>query len=372
MRNIFARKSAPPQIIHDEQPRPNFGLGLMGGGSWGAFTAGVLEELVPVLETIGQITAISGTSAGAVNGVLLTSGLNDGGAHEGVRRVNEIWDRLKQSGAILDLTRGFADCLPRWMIPTDERWPNYPKACFNMAACVQALNPLMTTGATQMISGMVKDIVPNWKSAQTGRVVFSANTVRRHNLTGEEEHIILSGKNLTPNGVGASANLRELGTHQILDHRNPFTFLKELSYTYLDGGYEQNPPLQPLLDARPTDIFMIILHDHQSEDNQPRYGKKLYHDEIHRDVASLALDDSNLMRIHAIEIEMSGGEINGWRLNDTSKFNTSPEFIDALHEAGRAAAKKWLTHNLPYLGVESTYRPHSHAVQQLIAAGFNY
>jgi NTE family protein len=48
-------------------------LALQGGGSFGAFTWGVLERLLDEDDIL--FDAVSGASAGAVNGVLLASGL---------------------------------------------------------------------------------------------------------------------------------------------------------------------------------------------------------------------------------------------------------------------------------------------------------
>jgi len=50
-------------------------LALQGGGSFGAFTWGVLERL---LDDGVPLDVVSGTSAGALNAVLLASGLAEG------------------------------------------------------------------------------------------------------------------------------------------------------------------------------------------------------------------------------------------------------------------------------------------------------
>lgn len=374
MRKAFHRTSSTepyfpiPYHAVDTDQQPSFALGLMGGGSWGAFTAGVLHVLVPVLETIGRIKTISGTSAGALNAVLLAGGINDSGANEGVRRVNDLWRRIQNGGALTADAHYFYD----WMLPPKDRWPNLPQSAFSVMALAQVFNPLASTGTTHMISALVDKLTPDWKSVQSGRVSVHINTIREHIRTKHQEHIILTGKDITPHGVGASAALSELGFHQILDKADPIERLKELQYHYFDGGYIENPPLEPLRTADVTDLIVIKTHDHNQKDAPPQRGAKLYHEEIHTDVAGLALDDANRLNIHAIEIEMADGEIHGWNLNDTSKLNTSPQFITALHEAGQKAAHKWLAKNFGSLGNESSYRPHSSAVAKLVASGFNY
>ena len=61
-------------------------LALQGGGAHGAFTWGVLDELLA--HGAHPVRAISGTSAGALNAAVLAHGWLDGGA-DGVRAVRE-------------------------------------------------------------------------------------------------------------------------------------------------------------------------------------------------------------------------------------------------------------------------------------------
>ena len=65
-------------------------LALQGGGAHGAFTWGVLDRL---LEEDGiEIAAISGTSAGALNGAALKAGLLAGGRAAARKRLARLWD----------------------------------------------------------------------------------------------------------------------------------------------------------------------------------------------------------------------------------------------------------------------------------------
>ncbi len=58
-------------------------LALQGGGAHGAFTWGVLERILD--EEDLEVAAISGTSAGAMNGAAFKAGWAKGG-REGARR----------------------------------------------------------------------------------------------------------------------------------------------------------------------------------------------------------------------------------------------------------------------------------------------
>jgi len=63
-------------------------LALQGGGSFGAFTWGVLDRL---LEDGAEFDAISGASAGSMNAVLLASGLQTGGPDGARAALDGFW-----------------------------------------------------------------------------------------------------------------------------------------------------------------------------------------------------------------------------------------------------------------------------------------
>ncbi|MEL6701135.1 MAG: patatin-like phospholipase family protein, partial [Pseudomonadota bacterium] len=69
-------------------------LALQGGGAHGAFTWGVLDRLLDAPEI--EVAAISGTSAGALNGAAFKAGLVSGG-REGARdNLDWLWQQVMQ------------------------------------------------------------------------------------------------------------------------------------------------------------------------------------------------------------------------------------------------------------------------------------
>lgn len=103
-------KSATPQV----------GLVLVGGGAKGAYQAGALKYIAE--ETAIEPEIIAGTSIGALNGAVLA-------AHppfdRGVRRLNELWDRLgyeqilrPNTGTVLRTLSYAAQTL----VPTFQKW----------------------------------------------------------------------------------------------------------------------------------------------------------------------------------------------------------------------------------------------------------
>jgi NTE family protein len=84
-------------------------LALQGGGAHGAFTWGVLDRLLQEKDI--EIAAISGTSAGALNGAALKAGLAQGGAQGARVLLDRIWHQV---GSVHDLrlTGWIAQALP--------------------------------------------------------------------------------------------------------------------------------------------------------------------------------------------------------------------------------------------------------------------
>ena len=71
---------------------PPLALALQGGGAHGAFTWGVLDGLLEA--TDWPIAAISGTSAGALNGAALAHGMLQGGRAGARAALERLWTTI--------------------------------------------------------------------------------------------------------------------------------------------------------------------------------------------------------------------------------------------------------------------------------------
>src|SRR5271165_548762 len=80
-------------------PPGELSLALQGGGSFGAFTWGVLDRLLE--EPSISFDAISGASAGSVNAVVMASGMIEGGPDGARTRLSQFWGRIGLSSAFL-------------------------------------------------------------------------------------------------------------------------------------------------------------------------------------------------------------------------------------------------------------------------------
>src|SRR5271170_2908518 len=84
-------------------------LALQGGGAHGAFTWGVLEQVLS--DDRLAIEGISGTSAGAINAVMLADGLTRGGRDEAQKRLADFWRASSTSGSLPALQRAVMERL---------------------------------------------------------------------------------------------------------------------------------------------------------------------------------------------------------------------------------------------------------------------
>ena len=78
-------------------------LALQGGGSHGAFTWGVLDRLLE--EPWLRIDGISGTSAGAMNGTVLTAGFAADGPEGARSALDAFWKRVSHSARFSPIRR---------------------------------------------------------------------------------------------------------------------------------------------------------------------------------------------------------------------------------------------------------------------------
>src|SRR5277367_3735034 len=97
-----ASKTAAP-------PAKRINLALQGGGAHGAFTWGVLEQILSDERLV--IEGISGTSAGAINAVMLADGLARGGREEAKKRLADFWRSASSTGNLPVLQRAVMERL---------------------------------------------------------------------------------------------------------------------------------------------------------------------------------------------------------------------------------------------------------------------
>ncbi|MDZ7713375.1 MAG: patatin-like phospholipase family protein [Rhodovibrio sp.] len=82
-------------------------LALQGGGPHGAFTWGVFDRILEDGQT--KVSAISGTSAWAMNAATFAEGLTQGGRETARERLGAFWIGISEMAGIVA-----RDCAVRW------------------------------------------------------------------------------------------------------------------------------------------------------------------------------------------------------------------------------------------------------------------
>ncbi len=301
-------------------PPRRLSLALQGGGSFGAFTWGVLERLLE--EPDCEIDAISGASAGAVNGVLLASGFVEGGREGARARLRRFWRRVTEEASFrsLMLIGGFS---PAGTSVTFGR--GLSSARFDPFD----LDPLRQALATEIdFSALCDPVCP--------KLLVATTRVRDGRLC------VFRNRDLTADVVLAS-------TCPPLVH----CAVEIEGDAYWDGGYAANPPLVQLVqDSDAADVLIVQItptRDAYIPITMAAIDRRLdqitANSALNAEIAALdfarenaATPELRSLRVFRLAAE---DEIDG--LAQRSAADIGSGFITTLHRTGRDAADRWLT-----------------------------
>jgi NTE family protein len=222
-------------------------LALQGCGAHGAFTWGVLDRLLD--EPDIEIAAISGTSAGALNGAAYKAGWLKGGRDGARANLDWLWSRM---GALQETP------VTRWLTEMSPATAAVSAAlessvAYGMADTVSrltspyALGPFYSNPLSPIVEAFDYDTV----CAMDGpRLFVGATNVR----TGKVR--VFTGDQISTGAILASACLPTL--FQAVEIADPETGQSE---AYWDGGYSGNPALFPLFAPElPSDILIVNIN----------------------------------------------------------------------------------------------------------------
>lgn len=321
-------------------------LGLQGGGSHGAFTWGVLDRLleVPWLRFDG----ISGTSAGAMNAVVMADGYAAGGPEGARAALEKFWKRVSDGALLSPLRRGPLEILTGlWTL---DYSPVY--LAMDLASRVFSPYDLGAASSVNPLRAILEQSIDFARVASAPmRLFVTATNVR----TGRGR--VFRNADLTPDVLLASACLPTM-----------FKAVEIDGEAYWDGGYSGNPTMAPLVRECTSEDTILIQINPVERLGTPKTAR-----EIHNRLNEIAFN-SNLikelragallrqvadpghcegavwakMRIHRIASE----EMT--QLSSSSKVLAEWEFFCRLRDKGRRAAEAFLEAHGADLGVRST------------------
>ncbi|MBY0404786.1 MAG: patatin-like phospholipase family protein, partial [Cyanobacteria bacterium] len=223
-------------MVTSQSSKHHINLALQGGGSHGAFTWGVLDYFLSLNEI--EIEGISGTSAGAMNAVILAEALEEKGASYAREALELFWREVSAAGQFSPFNYSPIDRMNgRWDL---ENSPAF--VCFDWWSRLVSpyqFNPLNINPLQAILEKFVD--FNHLKKCSKTQLFVSATNVRTGKVRVFENHELSSQVLL------ASACL-------------PFLFQSvevEGEY-YWDGGYSGNPVLFPLLNNCHSRDVMIV------------------------------------------------------------------------------------------------------------------
>jgi NTE family protein len=334
--------------------RKRINLALQGGGALGAYTWGVLDRFLE--DDRIEIEAISGTSAGAMNGVVMCEGYVEGGEVEARAALRRFWEgiaRASQSSMFgqSPLSTFFGDWTPSW---AKSAFQSPFMMWFDLMSRVASpydLNPLNLNPLKEVLENLVDFSRVN--ACDQIRLYVSATNVE----TGRVR--IFTNKELTADHVMASACLPLL-----------FQAVEIDGEPYWDGGYMGNPSLFPLYDRSLSSDCMIVQINPIERPGVPKTSR-----DIIARINEITFNSSLLAELRAAEFV--GRLIDQGRLDEGERYkkvlfhvisddaalvplgagaglNASMEFFEQLFRIGRLACDRWLDEHFEDLGKRST------------------
>ena len=325
----------------------NIALALQGGGTHGAFTWGVLERLLE--ETDLRITAISGTSAGAMNAAVLADGFEKDGTDGAQKSLHRFWRAMSYYGSFSPYHS--------WLFnPPGTIWS--PMALWfdalSRLASPYDLNPFDVNPLRRVLEDTID--YESLRHCQSIKLFISATNVRTNKLR------IFTSRDMSPEVLLASACLPQFH-HSVEIDGEP----------YWDGGFMGNPTLEPLLhNCQSSDVVIVQLNATYREstprtasDIADRLNEITFNSSLMREIRNIvyitkAVEEGQMSvpNIEKVYLHLISAEAVTGKLSATSKFDTSWSFLTRLREHGRKSAQQWLLDNKRHLGQQTTLPLH--------------
>ncbi len=322
-------------------------LALQGGGAHGAFTWGVLDRILESDRI--EIAAISGTSAGAMNAVVLADGIMEGGKKGARQALSRFWRAVHQVALLSPFKRTPLDMMTNnWNL---DHSPGYLFSdIFSRLMSPYQSNPLNLNPLKELLSEQVD--FERVRSCNKIKLFISATSVRN----GQVKRF--DWTRLTVEKVMASACLPQV-----------FQAVEVDGDDYWDGGYAGNPILYPFAyhsDARDVVIVQInpltcqktpkTAREILNRVNEITFNASLLHELRAIDFVARLLDEGSLdsNRYRKMFIHLISDEKGFESLNASSKMNTEWGFFEHLHSMGYSAATNWIKENFNCLGDHSS------------------
>jgi NTE family protein len=320
-------------------------LALQGGGAHGAFTWGVLDRLLD--EPWLVIDGISGTSAGAMNAVVMAHGYAVGGAAGAREALETFWRKVSHAARFSPFQRSPLDVLlDRWTL-------DHSPVFVAMDMLARVFSPYdLNFGAANPLRAILAETVDFARlSAGPIKLFVTATNVR----TGRGR--VFRNKELTPDVLLASACLPTM-----------FQAIEIDGEAYWDGGYAGNPTITPLVRECESHDTILVQINPIERPGTPRSAREILNRLNEVSFNAVLLKELRMIALLRKVAKEGNGEGARWAamrihlvasdlmvdLGYSSKLNAEWDFLVLLRNEGRKAAEAFLAAHAADLGRDSS------------------
>lgn len=326
------------------RPGRRIALALQGGGAHGAFTWGVLDRLLDEPEI--DITAISGSSAGALNAVALASGLLEDGRAGAKRRLDQLWRR---AAGLAELSSLPSTPLERLAPSLGVDWsPGHMLFdIFTRYVSPYQFNPFGIDPLRQLLHDLID--IGTLRRDEALPLFIAATRVDNGEMR------LFENRDLSIDAILASACLPAINQAIKIDD----------GY-YWDGGFSANPPLLPLVSHSlaspgPAAEILLVRVDPVQDDHMPitaggirnRLNRLMFNAPLNAELRSVrwlqdqlsqpALAQSPLgQQLATLKLHSLSADDVMRQLGSASKLRPDLQLIERLHQLGREVADTWI------------------------------
>lgn len=327
--------------------RKKINLGLQGGGAHGAYTWGVIDRLLE--DERLDIEGVTGTSAGAMNAVVLADGIAKGGREGAREALTEFWRAVSKTARSSPIQRSALDVLfGNWSLDTSPTYLFFD--VLTRFSSPYDFNPFDINPLRDVVKQQVDfDAVCAVKDV---KIFVAATNVHTGKIR------VFDHEDIDLDAVMASACLPHV-----------FKAVEIDGVPYWDGGYMGNPPLFPLFykcSASDTIIIQInpierpetpkTARDIVNRLNEITFNATLLRELRAIDFVTRLIDDGKLdhNEYKRVYLHRISADEDLKPLSASSKLNAEWAFLTHLRDIGWRAADHWLAANFDRIGTESS------------------
>ncbi len=326
--------------------KPSINLALQGGGAHGAFTWGVLDGLLE--DDRMDFEGVSGTSAGAMNAVILASGLMTGGRDGARAALQKFWTAVAGSLpfeiAVPSANGQSVNLIPAFKMML--QWSHYFSP--------HQLNPFDLNPLRDILMAQVD--FERLRSESPVKLFIAAT----HANSGKVR--LFRSPEISADAILASACLPMMSRPVEIDGE-----------PYWDGGYAANPAVFPLFyECKTSDILLVLLtplkHQatpHSAQEIKGRVLELAFNSTFLREMRMFAhareYVSQSVFRLGRFERRLArmnfhviDAQEQMLELKAETKLAANMRFFEMLKNLGRARAKTWLQAHHAQVGKRST------------------